>query len=538
MSQTGHFRRFRMVPVMSLMPSTATAAGQTGGAYQRASGNHRTLRLPKCHIICIDRLFLGSGFVLRSGRNRATIRNFLDYWGPGAVSNITTPSAQKAVQGPLLVNGSSDINGSVLNDTVVRRNGSLHVRGNLVGNLTIELGANVIVEGSVDGRIINRGGRLVVNNKDVKLDGPPEAEANGILKIDLTAVVRNWDTLAKRTEAECAAVVKGNAFGCGIDPVAAALARAGCKTFFVSDLTEAKRVRAVAPNSTIYVLNGLYPRTGPAFAEINARPVINSSIEMAEWDVFVSSRQWTGGCALNVNTGANRLGISFEEAVAYAPRVHSLSHGIALLMSRLDICERSNQRLNNHQIELFRDLRRLYIGVPVSLANSSGIFLDRKVHCDLVRAGGALYGVNPTPGLSNPMVPVIEMQARIVQVRTLAPGEAIADSVSRVAKRQTRLAMVSIGYADGYPRPAGGSDVRLQAVIGGHRCPIAGRPSMDLLPVDVTDLSDPRAARYGEMATLIGTELTIDDLASAAKTTGSEVLSRLGHRFHRIYYGI
>ena len=82
------------------------------------------------------------------------------------------------------------------------------------------------------------------------------------------------------------------------------------------------------------------------------------------------------------------------------------------------------------------------------------------------------------------------------------------------------------------------SDTKLQAIVGGHRCPVAGRPSMDLLPVDVTDLPDPTAARFGEMVTLIGTELGIDDLAAAAESTGREVLSHLGHRFHRIYYAI
>jgi hypothetical protein len=124
-------------------------------------------------------VFLATVCILRNGQNRATIRDLRDYRGPSAVSNVATASAQKVVEGLLLVSGSSDINGSVLNDTVVQSNGSLHVRGNLLGNLTVELGAKVIVEGSVDGRIINRGGRLVVNNKDVKVDGPPEAEANG-----------------------------------------------------------------------------------------------------------------------------------------------------------------------------------------------------------------------------------------------------------------------------------------------------------------------------------------------------------------------
>ena len=149
---------------------------------------------------------------------------------------------------------SSDINGSVIDDTVVQKNCSLHIRGNLLGNLTIESGAKVVVEGSVDGKIINRGGRLVVNNKAhaacVTTDGPAEAEACGVLKIDLTAIVSNWEKLAKYAAAECAAVVKGNAYGCGIEPIAGALAKTGCRTFFVSDIPEAKRVRAVAPNAT------------------------------------------------------------------------------------------------------------------------------------------------------------------------------------------------------------------------------------------------------------------------------------------------
>ena len=408
--------------------------------------------------------------------------------------------------------------------------------------MTIERGAKVVVEGSVDGKIINKGGRLVVNNKGlagwVTVDGPPEAEAGGVLKINLTAIAFNWEALVKRTDAECAAVVAGDAYGCGIEPVAGALAASGCKTFFVSNLPEAKRVRAVAPKSTIYVLSGLYSGSGSAFAEVNARPVINSLIEMAEWDVFVTSRRWTGGCALNVDTGESRLGLSMEEVVALSPKVQSLTHGIALLMSRFDNAEKPDHPQNDRQISLFRELRRLYHGIPASLANSSGIFIGPKAHCDLVRAGGALYGVNPTPGSANPMLPVIELRARIVQVRNLEPGETIADNVGLTVRRRTRLALVSVGYADGYPRSASVADKKLQAIVGGRRCPVAGHPSMDLLPIDVTDLPDPTVARYGEMVTLIGAEIGIDDLAAAAKSTGREVLSHLGRRFHRIYYAL
>ena len=150
---------------------------------------------------------------------------------------------------PLLVSSHLDVTGPVLNDTVVQKQGSLHVHGNLIGSLTIEMGASVIVEGYVDGKIINRGGRLVVNNNVLvdltKIGGPPEAESGGVLKINLSAIALNWSALARRTVAECAAVIRADAYGCGIDIVASALTRSGCKTFFVSNLAEAKCVRAV-----------------------------------------------------------------------------------------------------------------------------------------------------------------------------------------------------------------------------------------------------------------------------------------------------
>ncbi len=136
------------------------------------------------------------------------------------------------------------------------------------------------------------------------------------------------------------------------------------------------------------------------------------------------------------------------------------------------------------------------------------------------------------------MLPVIELWARIVQIRSLAPGGRINDNVGWIAKRPTRLALVSVGFADGYPRSASASNHKLQAIVGGERCPVVGHPSMDQLAIDVTDLPGPTAAHFGEMVTLIGPEIGIDDLAAAAKLNGREVLSLLGHRFHRIYHAV
>ena len=367
--------------------------------------------------------------------------------------------------------------------------------------------------------------------------GPPAEQAGGILTIDLTAIEANWRALLRQAmPAECAAVIKADGYGCGIEQVAAHLAKAGCKTFFVADLAEARRVRAVAPEPAIYVLNGVLPGTAGSYADIRVRPVIGSMLELAEWDAFSSANQWHGGAALHVDTGMNRLGISVNDAAALAPRIRSENHGVTLLMSHLACAEQPEHPLNERQISVFREVRMLYRGIPSSLANSSGIFLGQAAHCDMVRPGVALYGVNPIPGQSNPMRPVIELQARIAQVRTVPRGETVGYDAAWTAKRTTRIAVVAVGYADGYLRAASASDEApgAAAIVAGQRCPLAGRVSMDLLAIDITDLPE-GATRRGDLAILIGGEITVDALASAAGTIGYEVLTSLGRRYHRVY---
>jgi len=362
-------------------------------------------------------------------------------------------------------------------------------------------------------------------------------EAGGILTVDLDAIVTNWQELGRRAmPSECAAVIKAAGYGCGIEPVAHALSRAGCKTFFVADLAEARRARTVAPDATIYVLNGLLPGTASAFPDIDARPVIGSLVELAEWDAFCSVNQWRGGAALHVDTGMNRLGISTDEAAALAPRIRTENHGITLLMSHLVCAEQPDHPLNEHQMNLFREVRLLYRGIPGSLANSSGIFLGNGAHCDLVRPGAALFGVNPTPGRRNPMRPVIELQARVVLVRNVPKGETIGYNAIWTAKHATRVAVVAVGYEDGYPRAASATDAApgSDAIVAGTRCPLAGRVSMDLMAIDITALPD-HSVKRGDLVTLIGGEIGVDDLAAAAGTIGYEVLTSLGPRYNRIY---
>jgi alanine racemase len=365
------------------------------------------------------------------------------------------------------------------------------------------------------------------------------ASATGVLTVDLDAIVANWRKLEKTAvPAECAGVIKADAYGCGAAPVARALADAGCKTFFVATLDEARAARVALPQAVIYTLDGFFQNCGDEFAKIDCRPVIGDLNELAEWDVFCRRSGWAGGAAIHIDTGMNRLGLTLVEAQGIIPRINAGDHGITLVMSHLACAESLNHPLNAKQLASFREIASLFSGVPASLSNSSGCFLGPQFQFDLVRPGAALYGINPTPEADNPMQPVVELKARIVQMRTVDKGESVGYGGTWTARRPTKLAIVSAGYADGYFRAAGGIDGTRSAevIVAGKRCPVAGRISMDLMAIDVTDLPN-NAARRGHMATLIGEGITVDELAHHFGTIGYEVLTSLGPRYARVYKG-
>ncbi|MDB5654015.1 MAG: alanine racemase [Tardiphaga sp.] len=368
---------------------------------------------------------------------------------------------------------------------------------------------------------------------------PLDAAATGVLTIDLDAIAANWRKLEKMgVPAECGAAVKADAYGCGIDPVVRALSNAGCKTFFVATLEEARAARAASPDAAIYLLSGYLAHSGDALAGINCRPVIGDLPELAEWDIYCRQSGWRGGAALHIDTGMNRLGFSLADAENLAPRIAAGDHGITLVMTHLACAENLKHPLNAKQLANFRAIAGLYAGVPASLANSSGVFLGGAYHFDLMRPGAALYGVNPTPEADNPMLPVVDLKARILQIRSVERGDTVGYSATWTARRATRIAVIAAGYADGYHRAAGSSDGTRGAdvIIAGQRCPVAGRISMDLLAVDITDLPA-AAARRGQMATLIGDGITVDELAHHFGTIAYEVLTSLGRRYQRIYKG-
>src|SRR4030088_3449509 len=270
--------------------------------------------------------------------------------------------------------------------------------------------------------------------------------ATGVLTVDLDAVVANWRKLEKTAvPAECAGVIKADAYGCGVDPVARALAAAGCKTFFVATLDEARAARAALPAAAIYVLDGFFQNCGDGYAKIDARPVIGDLNELAEWDVFCRRSGWAGGAAIHIDTGMNRLRLLIAAAQGIVPRINAGDHRIKLVMSHLACAEALHHPLNAKQLASFREIASLFSGVPASLSNSSGVFLGASFQFDRVRPGAALYGINPTPEADNPMQPVVDLKARIVQMRNVERGESVRYRGTWTARRAARLPVVSGG---------------------------------------------------------------------------------------------
>ncbi len=366
--------------------------------------------------------------------------------------------------------------------------------------------------------------------------------ASGVLTIDLAAIVANWKECDRRSgDAECAAVIKADAYGLGIEPVAAALARAGCKTFFVALLDESLKVCSNVPEAAIYVLNGFNPGTASAFQDIGARPVLGSLGEIEEWDNYAKKTKEPLPAAIHIDTGMTRLGLTFEEAEEVAKRQKGFSFKPALIMSHLARADEVNHEMTAAQTAKFREIAGKFPGIPRSLANSAGILAHPDTHFDLVRPGIALYGGEALIDGENLMKPVVRLDVHVLQVRKAKKGDTVGYGGEYTLARDSRLAILAAGYADGIPRASGAANTTntkhgMEAVVAGKRCKIVGRVSMDLIAVDVTDIAEGDVKR-GDMVRLLGEGISVDDLGRASGTVGYEILTRAGRRFRRVYEG-
>lgn len=356
--------------------------------------------------------------------------------------------------------------------------------------------------------------------------------AGAVLTVDLAAIAANWRALRERLGgAECAAVVKADAYGLGAARVAPAFAAAGCRVFFVAYVAEALALRATLGDAPeILILNGIPSGAEADCAAGGLVPVINSLGQLAAWRECAGRRGEKLPAALQIDTGMSRLGLS-EPDVRRIAGDPALLAGIVprLVMSHLACADEPAHPANAAQRTAFERMRRILPPMPASLANSPGIFLGPAYHFDMARPGAALYGINPTPGAPNPMRPVVTLSAKIVQIHDVPAGAGVGYGHDFVARRPTRLATIAIGYADGWHRRS-----EAAAFWRGTRLPPAGRVSMDSMTLDVSALPA-GSLEPGDMVDLICDGQPVDAVARAAGTIGYEVLTSLGRRFHRRY---
>ncbi len=339
--------------------------------------------------------------------------------------------------------------------------------------------------------------------------------STGHITIDLDAIIANWRALDKMSKSETAAVVKADGYGLGAGRVAKALAKAGARKFFVAVAEEGAILRqALGEGPQINILSGHMSGDTYMIGDLDLTPMLNSIDQISRHFEALPGHAF----GIQLDTGMNRLGMEWDEWGAIAEI--ALAQHPTLVMSHLACADEPDHPMNAFQLDVFHQMTD-GISVPRSLAATGGILLGKDYHFDMTRPGIGLFGGLPFENARH----VVQMDLPVIQIRNLNAGEVVGYGNAWQAERPSRIATISAGYADGLLRSM--SD-KATLYYGDEPCTLVGRVSMDLLTVDVTDLSeDPHAL------TILGTQQTVDQLARVAGTIGYEILTSLGNRYTR-----
>lgn len=355
------------------------------------------------------------------------------------------------------------------------------------------------------------------------------------LHINLSAIIENYLFLQKKVEsARCSAVVKADAYGLGADRISKALAKAGCKNFFVAYLDEGIALRKILKKEfSIYVLHGLIGKHEKLFLDYNLIPILNTSEQIKQWYQFCLQNNVFYEAGIQLDSGMSRFGLD-EKEIKDIPLAVWDAFKPKLIVSHLACADTPEHKENTQQLEQFKKLKNFLPNAPSSLAASSGIFLGKAWHFDMVRPGAALYGINPTPREKNPMRSVVTLLGKIIQIKTIHPKTFVGYGASYKAKQTTKIAIISVGYADGFFRSLSEKLYLVHEKFMHKPLPIIGRISMDSLFVDISSLPKD-ATKIGDKIELVGSFNTLDSIAHAANTIGYEILTSMGNRYYRIY---
>jgi alanine racemase len=359
----------------------------------------------------------------------------------------------------------------------------------------------------------------------------------GRLTVDLGALKLNWLALDRvGGSAIAGAVVKANGYGLGLEQVGTALFDAGARFFFVATPDEGLTLRKLLPQAHAFVLDGLFPGAAALYARERLMPVLSSVAMLQEWlaHCVASSNAWPA--ALHFDTGMNRLGFRLNEAATVKHLIEEPGWKPEVVMSHFACADEPMHEKNRAQLILFHAVMQNFPGVPASMANSAAILTAREHHFQLLRPGIAMYGGRAVGGRQSPMQRVVALEVPVLQVKEARAGETVGYGATQTLQRDSRLAIIAFGYADGFFRALSSTNNRIggRAAFRGRIVPVAGRVSMDLVALDVTDLGAD-LPRPGEMVEILGATLSVDDQADAAGTIGYEILTSLKGRYERVF---
>lgn len=361
--------------------------------------------------------------------------------------------------------------------------------------------------------------------------------AYSALEINLAASAQNYKKLSQIVwPAACSAVLKADGYGVGAIPVAEKLHKKGCRDFFVAYADEGialrNHFRTLGIDGHIYVLNGFFPGNEADFIYYNLIPTLTDLDQIRRWQSLCLRDQREYSAILHVDTGMSRTGLPSQEIQQLYDHFNLLEGiNIRLIISQMAYSDDSNPLFNQLQKQKFDEILSSLPPAPASLAKSGTIFLSKEYHYNMTRPGIALHGINPTSQSENPLTPVVSLWAKIYQVQPLSSGQSVGYNRTFISPSSKKIATLAIGYADGYPWALANTGYVL---IAGHKAPIIGRISMDLITIDITHI--PETVAYpGAWVKLIGDDITVERLAADAKTVPYELLLRLGKRFQRVY---
>lgn len=359
----------------------------------------------------------------------------------------------------------------------------------------------------------------------------------GIVSINLDYLKHNYKVIKKtlKNKTRIAAVLKANAYGLGIEKIATTLEKSGCELYFVATLKEGIELRKLLKKSKILVLNGSQVHTKKIFQEFTKYkliPVINSYNDLNLWVDLLKKNNHKSSIALHFDTGMNRLGIPYSDLGKIKKFIQNNKINIFCIMSHLASADDEQNITNKIQKKLFDKIITSFPDTLNSIANSSAAFNLKDYGYSFVRTGGGLFGINPNKKNKN-LKNVVSVKARILQIRNLEkePIKSIGYNSTYSVRSSLKIAVLGIGYADGYPRNLSNNGY---AIFKGKKLPIIGNISMDYMTVDISCIKD-KEINVGDCVELIGDEITIQKVAKLSETIEYEILNNLGYRLQKEY---